>query len=725
MKSVGPMSGINEHAWGCDARVAMEQAEQEQHGLRMLRASVERAVASLKRVFITWRNDTLPMLPAKAQKALPVAAFFIVLFWIVVALFGVAYVMPVSCYTTLFNVRHHKYNSASQYLRFFGVSYLALVAARAATLSLPLCVLVNMVMPFVFVFMRSSQLNPRRYFPYTMLFVFLQLRPEYLDHMLLQAALLTVSCTVLTAALLIAGRAYHKADENLDRLHTMIDRLADELDHMAATGITAQTRRELLRLRADYTKLAYSVREDANAQPTVSNLYDMFAMLAQRTAYLVGRLEWHEGPGCPHATYLRKLAGLTRAVGAVIGRGDKSAVIARARMLLPEADAIENDRFRLFYRSYLYMTLLVLRDAGRRFHRAWRLSPTVLLRIASFRKHPTLDSFELRFSVRCAAVLAVSCAVSFAAPVDHLYWFPLTAFLLTQPYPAESLRRMRTRTAGTVLGCLFVYALSSCNLPYEAVMAVGMVLISCLYASTPGGTVMAFFATAYALSMASISIGDHYAIGMRLACLGAAVLLVFVVNRLVMPTSDRTLFLANVHELFSLLERYWALLRQSLDGSVDAVTSSEALLHIQMVHSQAAAYVNKLPEATPEEHAQKRATVRVLFCLWELVCELEQLGFLIRVDAVDASEYPRLGRFMLLAEVCSNPFVVDARLGEAEQLIEGFKEDDLKYLLRQYLKRAGVLAAALTAARGTVMGRPSYREEVAEIGNGAVDGSSR
>ena len=118
-------------------------------------------------------------------------------------------------------------------------------------------------------------------------------------------------------------------------------------------------------------------------------------------------------------------------------------------------------------------------------------------------------------------------------------------------------------------------------------------------------------------------------------------------------------------------------------------------------------------------------TRRVLFCLWELVCELEQLGFLIRVDAVDASEYPRLERFMLLAEMCSSPFVVDARLGEAEQLIEGFKEEDLRYLLRQYLKRAGVLAAALTAARGTVMGRPSYREEVAEIGSGAVDGSSR
>ena len=437
-------------------------------------------------------------------------------------------------------------------------------------------------------------------------------------------------------------------------------------------------------------------------------------------------LEWHEGPGCPNAPYLRKLASLTRDVGiALESQGRRALVAGRAQGLLDEADSIENDRFRLFYRSYLHMTLLVLRDAGRRFAGAWSMSPLTQLRIASFRKHPTLDSFELRFSVRCAAVLAVSCTVSLASPVDHLYWFPLTAFLLTQPFPAESIRRMRTRTMGTVLGCLFVHGLSLLSLPYPAVMAVGMVLITCLYASTPGGTPMAFFATAYALSMASVSIDDQYAIWMRLACLAAAVLLVSLVNRLVMPTSDHTLFLANVHELFALLERYWALLRKSLEGTVDAVTSSEALLHIQMVHTQAAAYANKMPERTLDERAEKQMTRRVLFCLWELVCELEQLGFLIRVDAVDASEYPRLERFMLLAEVCSNPFVVDARLGEAEQLIEGFKEEDLKYLLRQYLKRAGVLAAALTAARGTVMGRPSYREEVAEIGNGAVDGSSR
>lgn len=666
-------------------------------------------------ILSTWRRDTLPELPQKLKKALPVAAFFIALFWIVVGLFGMSHVMPVSCYTTLFNVRHRKYNTAGQYLRFFAVSYIALAAARVATLNVALCIAMNVVMPFVFVFMRSSQLNPRRYFPYMMLFVFLQLRPEYLDNLLLEAALLTVCCAVLTASLIIAGLVVHKDNVDRVRLHEMVIRLADELDHMADMGITVHTRQELLRLRTEYAKLAYQVREDANAQASVSNLFDMFAMLAQRTAYLVGRLEWHEGPGCPHAPYLRKLAGLTRAVEIVLDRRDKTAAIEQARILMTESDGIDNDRFRLFYRSYLAMTLLVLQDAGRHLNRRWRLSPLTQLRIASFRKHPTLDSFELRFSVRCAAVLAISCAVSLAVPIDHLYWFPLTAFLLIQPYPAESVRRMRTRSVGTVLGCLAVYAFSSVDLPYGATMLIAMVLITCLYASTPGGTVIAFFATSYALTMVTLSISDEYAIGMRIACLVAAAALVSVVNRLVLPTSDRTLFLANVHELFSLLERYWGLLRRSLDGSVDAVTASEALLHIQMVHSQAVAYARTLPEGSAEERENKQATRRVLFCLWELVCELEQLGFLLRVGAVDTGEYPELDRFMAVAEACSNPFAVDERLAAAASRIGVFAEDDVRYLLTQYLRRARTLADALTRARETTSGRPTYREEIAEV----------
>ena len=179
--------------------------------------------------------------------------------------------MPVSCYTTLFNVRHRKYNKPTQYLRFFAVSYLAVLAARLATLGVVPSIAINAAMPFVLCSCAPPSRTRAATFSYTMLFVFLQLRPEYLDDLALEAGLLTVCCIVLTVALLVSGVAYHKADDNLRQLHGMVARLADELNHMADTGIGGSTRRELLRLRADYTKLAYGVREDANAQPTISN----------------------------------------------------------------------------------------------------------------------------------------------------------------------------------------------------------------------------------------------------------------------------------------------------------------------------------------------------------------------------------------------------------------------------------------------------------------------
>ena len=114
---------------------------------------------------------------AQLVGTLPVIAFFIALFWIVQLGFGDQYLLAVSPFTTLFETRLTKYNPPSQYARFFLVSALALVGARVAVENVALCVLVNLAMPFALVFMRSSQLNPRRYFPYTMLFAFLQLRP--------------------------------------------------------------------------------------------------------------------------------------------------------------------------------------------------------------------------------------------------------------------------------------------------------------------------------------------------------------------------------------------------------------------------------------------------------------------------------------------------------------------------------------------------------------------
>ena len=659
---------------------------------------------------------------AQLVGTLPVIVFFIALFWVVQLGFGDRYLLAVSPFTTLFETRLEKYNPPSQYARFFLVSALALVGARLAVTNVALCVAVNLAMPFALVFMRSSQLNPRRYFPYTMLFAFLQLRPENLvTAFATQAAVLAACCVVLSAGLLLAGAVRHRAREARGRLHDRVRRLADALARAAERGFDEGLRVDLLALRRELAALAYSAREDSTAPPRTVNLLDMLATLAQRTAYLTGNFDWSGRHRGEHAALLAQLATLTGELDAVLdadaSSGRRAVLEHRARALLADLD-VDEPRFRIFCRSYLNLLVLILRTADDPQQRVWRMSAAHAARTALFRKRPTLDSFEMRFSVRCGIVLAVSCSVNLLLPVDHLYWYVLHAYLLMQPFPDESSRRMRTRMAGTALGCVFVHAVALLNLGWIGVMALGMVLVAPLYAARPGTVTSAFFATAYAVTMASVSIDDGYATAMRLASLVLAVATVALVNRLVLPTSDRRLFAADARQLFAMVRSDWDLVRRTLDERVDTVVSSERLLHFQMVHTQANALLDAI-SATGEKNAEisevaryRDAADRMLFCLWEIGCELEQLELLVRLGSVRPEERALFGRVVDLAESRCDPERFGAGVDEAEGMIMGLADEDVRYVLQQYVDRAGELRLAVDDARGALVERPSYLDEV-------------
>ena len=628
---------------------------------------------------------------------LPVIVFFIALFWIVQLGFGDQYLLAVSPFTTLFETRLKKYNPPSQYARFFLVSALALAGARLAVSNLALCVVVNLAMPFALVFMRSSQLNPRRYFPYTMLFAFLQLRPSNLESSLAtQAAVLVACCATLSVGLLLAGALRHRAREARTRLHECVLRLADALDRASEHDIDDALRSELLDLRRDFAMLAYSAREDSTAPTRTRNLLDMLATLAQRTAYLTGNCDWEDAHRRRHAALLAQLSALTRELDAVIdaraSKGHRVTLARRAEALLTNL-SVDEPRFRIFCQSYLNMLLLILRTASDRRQRVWHMSAAHAARTVLYRKRPTLDSFEMRFSVRCGIVLAVSCSVNLLFPVDHLYWYVLHAYLLLQPFPNESSRRMRTRMAGTALGCVFVHAVALLNLGWAGVMVLGMVL-------------------------ASVSIDDGYATMMRLASLALAVVTVALVNRLVLPTSDRRLFAADVRQLFSMVRRGWDLVRTTLDERVDTVVSSERLLHFQMVHTQAVELLDAI-SAAGEKNAEiaevaryKDAAERMLFCLWEISCELEQLELLVRLGAVRDSEREAFVAIVKLAEMNCDPERFGTSVNVVTPLIMDLKSEDLRYVLRQYVDRARELRRAVDEARGALVERPRYLDEV-------------
>ena len=114
--------------------------------------------------------------------AAPVILFFLTGFASVYALFGMQYVCVVSVVTVFFQMRHKKNDKTPRrYLRLLVTGTFLMICAYVSTLSLASCLLLNLLIPFVLVFTQSSQFNPKGYFFYAMIFVFLSLMPP--DHL--------------------------------------------------------------------------------------------------------------------------------------------------------------------------------------------------------------------------------------------------------------------------------------------------------------------------------------------------------------------------------------------------------------------------------------------------------------------------------------------------------------------------------------------------------------
>ena len=103
--------------------------------------------------------------------------FFLALFYSVIGLFGIQHVMIVSLVTVLFQVTYQKQPTVPSLFAMMFQQILLEILAFFATLNLPLCLALNLVVPFWLIFSKASQFNQLGYFSSLMTFTFLQLMP--------------------------------------------------------------------------------------------------------------------------------------------------------------------------------------------------------------------------------------------------------------------------------------------------------------------------------------------------------------------------------------------------------------------------------------------------------------------------------------------------------------------------------------------------------------------
>lgn len=625
-------------------------------------------------------KKSLNILQKRFADARSVILFFVVLFAIIVGLFGLRYAILVSVFTTIFKIRRGQPKSFGYFIQLTLSSVFLCLLAYWASLNLLFCIVLNFFVPFLLVLMQSSQFSPKGYFAYTMMFVFLELMPP--DATQLSGEIIAIFVSIL--ALLITLQFYRglqkKPADRQAEIRNGILELANLIEKITEQDIDEETVNKIQNLEQKFHAYAYNNHRFFSLRKEDAQMYDMFAILFQRATYLITDTAWQSELSPQQIQMLQQLAAFLKKVERSDSLQEENWELLDEAQQLLDNMSLANGRIRIFSRSFLHMLILLMKKPDKPqisgLAQSFFVPISLKEKLLHIRRRCSLEAFELRFALRCAIVMTISYTASMLIPVTHSYWLPMNAFLLLQPSYEESAYRLKTRPIGTIIGC-FLHALIYPYLTgtgWKLVFA--LLMLSCMYCAKPGTWNQPIFSTCYALTLASMTINEAVAIELRVIYLLLAIVLVFAVNRFVLPTKLETLFRFNLKRLYSLFGSYWAIITDELQKKGNLSASSEILSYFHMLYSKSVEYAAQLP--LPEDKSQLRS---LLLNFWQLMSELEQIKFLTQTGSFCQEEAVALFSFAR-SEQQRIALGYPAAL---EWLVDAFSDNaDLSYIMGQY-----------------------------------------
>ncbi|WP_462397107.1 FUSC family protein, partial [Hungatella hathewayi] len=497
------------------------------------------------------------------------------------------------------------------------------------------CILLNLIVPFLLVFLQTSQFNQLGYFANAMCFVFLQLRPVGREGLALQMAALAYGLAVLTIVLFFCSLRNKKNDHFspakrgllllADALRAQIEPKAHATEQGKPSDSPASGQAEPIFpiLQGLYGE-AYKSRGLTYVVSPRGKIQYMFALLFQRAVYFLTNPYQASMLSDPNRhDLLERLAQYMETAGT--DGFEQEELVRTGSELLAEVEECDEIPC-IFIQNFLRLFLLILdnirQDGGKQSSHGWKL-PSYRRPLKKLFGQIKADTFETRFALRLSAVLTIGFAYSMISQANHGYWLVLNAFLLLRPMYEESATRIKTRFIGTLAGCLILQLLlplfhgTGWHFLLATFMAVG------LYMETAGTWQQALFSTCFALTLTTLALPQMLAAELRILYVVSAMVLVLLVNRFVFPTHQKGQFRYNLYQLFHIHHVYLRLLESSLAAPLDYGVICDVQIHYHLIHDQIIQYLKK---AGSEDSAFIK---KLLWISWHMISEAEQMLFLI------------------------------------------------------------------------------------------------
>lgn len=575
------------------------------------------------------------------SEALPTILVSLSLFLTFLKFFGIAQVMLVSFFTLTFRVRSRQGFDLRDLLKCYLIQLLIFLASYAAVQNLILCVCLNLIIPFLLVYLLTDKFNPKAYFVYGMEFVFLQMIPITARQIPMRLAALLYGQVFVTLALFLYAGIIRKR-RHYGTVRKGINNMAVQLAKLADGESVRPDGQSLERMMYHMNQVIYSSRNYsylANGYGTV-NYY--FMIVFQRFLYFVKKIPDEAGIcSGQNRDYFLKLSEILFGVERQMDQTDNGVLIERIKAFI-QKERLESGKLNESMGGILellcYALWKITEVSKNKAEKEWKI-PSQTHKVRGIRRQFRLSQFHMRFALRLAIVLCVSFVFCRVTNLEHSYWYPMSAFLMLMPYSEESTMKVNNRMAGTIAGLFVTFFLTETFKTLNAHIAIILVTTCLMYYAPVTSWTMTMYSTCYGMALTTLSLPRGEAIGLRLLYVLAAVVTVLLANRFILPNTASREFLKDINDLIDIDK---AMARETRKGGKSDINLlRELFVRCNLAAEEIRDYISRnMSEEEQEFYRQLLPMNR------QLVSEIEQIGSYMRRHNLSPEDSIILGEIL-------------------------------------------------------------------------------
>lgn len=225
--------------------------------------------------------------------ALPTILVCLFLLFTIWHLFGAHYIILSSVLALLFRTKHMQDFRFKELLRIYIIMIGVYFSSFFATRNLFLCVFLNLLVPFLLVYLLTNKFNPKAYYVYVMEFVFLQLLPIKWSQIPYQLGALIYGLLVVTIALYIHSKII-KRKRHYGTIRKGMKNLSLQLEKLINNEDFSEERNALVEMMYHMNQVIYSSRKYSYLTTGYGKINYWFMLIFQRFNYFTANFVKNE-----------------------------------------------------------------------------------------------------------------------------------------------------------------------------------------------------------------------------------------------------------------------------------------------------------------------------------------------------------------------------------------------------------------------------------------------